>query len=551
MRRILPIAAVLTLAASAAQAAERHTYANPIDIDYRYNFEQMNDGISYRTGADPVIVLHKGSYYLFETLADGYWRSDNLLDWHFITPSRWPFNSIVAPAVISDGDQLIIMPSSMKPQALLSTTDPDSGRLDFYTRLTPPLPNAAWDGQAPTGDQIPSGPWDPGLFKDDDGKWYLYWDSSNLYPIYGIELDPAKKLAYIGKPRPLFALDPDKHGWERFGQDHSGTLPNGTPIRPFLEGAWMNKVGGKYYLQYGAPGTEYNAYSNGTYVSDSPLGPFTYADYNPVAYKPGGFVEGAGHGSTFADKYGNYWNTGTPWIGYNWTFERRIDLLPVKFYDDGQMAASSRFGDFPHYVPTAKIEDPEALFTGWMLLSYRKPMTASSVQGDFAPSNADDENPRTFWLAADAKPGQTLTVDLGATRTVRAIQVNYADYKSGLYADSPDIYTEFELQSSVDGRSWTHLADTGAERRDRPNAYIELSAPMTARYIRYVHGHIGAPNLAIADLRVFGSADGALPAAPQGITAKRDSDARNAHIAWKPVKCSGAAVRQRCAARGD
>ena len=32
------------------------------------------------------------------TLADGYWRSTNLLDWSFITPSRWPFESVVAPA---------------------------------------------------------------------------------------------------------------------------------------------------------------------------------------------------------------------------------------------------------------------------------------------------------------------------------------------------------------------------------------------------------------------------------------------------------------------
>ena len=88
----------------------------------------------------------------------------------------------------------------------------------------------------------------------------------------------------------------------------------------------MTKLGGQYYLQYGAPGTEFNAYANGTYVSDQPLGPYKYADYNPIAYKPGGFVHGAGHGSTFQDNYGNWWNTGTPWIGYNWTFERRINM---------------------------------------------------------------------------------------------------------------------------------------------------------------------------------------------------------------------------------
>lgn len=82
--------------AAAASAAEQRTYANPLDIDYRYNFEQINQGISYRTGADPAIVNHKGTYYLFLTLADGYWRSRDLKDWQFVAPSRWPMRSMVA-----------------------------------------------------------------------------------------------------------------------------------------------------------------------------------------------------------------------------------------------------------------------------------------------------------------------------------------------------------------------------------------------------------------------------------------------------------------------
>ncbi len=64
-----------------------------------HNFEQMNEGISYRTGADPAVVTFKGKYYLFQTLADGYWSSSDLVHWKFITPSRWPMRSIVAPAV--------------------------------------------------------------------------------------------------------------------------------------------------------------------------------------------------------------------------------------------------------------------------------------------------------------------------------------------------------------------------------------------------------------------------------------------------------------------
>jgi xylan 1,4-beta-xylosidase len=529
---------------AAAAEASRRTYANPVDVDYRYNFEQVNAGISYRTGADPVIVRHGDAYYLFMTLADGYWRSTNLLDWTFITPSRWPVDSIVAPAAISDGDRLILMPSFTAPNAILMSRDPAHGQLDFLTRRTPELPGAlygageatlgAWHRGDPQPEHVQPGPWDPALFEDDDGRWYLYWGSSNVFPLYGIEIDmrdaeSKQVIRYVGKPRALVALEPKQHGWERFGPDHAG---EDQPT--YIEGAWMTRHGGRYYLQYAAPGTENNVYATGTYVGDSPLGPFEYAPYNPVGYKPGGFVHGAGHGNTFQDAYGNWWNTGTPWIGHNWNFERRIALFPAAFSDDGQMRVNTRFGDFPHWMPTEKIADPESSFTGWMLLSYRKRATASSSLGEYDAARATDEDPRTFWVAASNEAGQTLTVDLGARKTLRAVQVNFADYLSGRYRDAPDVYTEFSLESSVDGRRWEPLADTGPARRDRPNAYLQLASPVSARYVRYVHGHVGAAHLAISDLRVFGVAGGAAPRAVTNVAAVR-SEPRAMTVRWRRV----------------
>ena len=100
------------------------------------------------------------------------------------------------------------------------------------------------------------------------------------------------------------------------------------------------------------------------------------------------------------------------------------------------------------------------------------------------------------------------------------MQVNFADYKSGRFADAPDIYTEFELQQSLDGRTGSRSRDTEPPRRDRPNAYLELPQPVRARFIRYVHGHVGAANLAISDIRVFGNADGRAPATPAGVAAR-------------------------------
>ncbi|MBV9750486.1 MAG: discoidin domain-containing protein [Acetobacteraceae bacterium] len=297
----------------------------------------------------------------------------------------------------------------------------------------------------------------------------------------------------------------------------------------------MTKLAGRYYLQYAAPGTEFNVYANGVYTAGSPMGPFTYAPYNPVAYKPGGFVTGAGHGSTFQDAHGNWWNTGTPWIGVNWPFERRIAMFPAQFYPDGQMAVSTRFGDLPHYVPRGRVNDPERLFTGWMLVSYRARATASSTLGTFSADRVTDEDPRTFWVAARNAPGETLTLDLGAVKTLRAVQVDFADFKSGRFADAPDIYTSFRLQWSHDGRQWRALATTGRDHRDRPNAYFELPRPVRARFVRYVHGHVGAAHLAISDLRVFGGADEPPPSAPAAVTAARGCDAREARVAWSAV----------------
>ena len=57
-------------------------------------------------------------------------------------------------------------------------------------------------------------------------------------------------------------------------------------LRPFTEGAYMTKHNGKYYFQYGAPGTEFKVYADGVYVSDSPLGPFVYQKHNPMCYMP-------------------------------------------------------------------------------------------------------------------------------------------------------------------------------------------------------------------------------------------------------------------------
>ncbi len=393
--------------ASAAVASDGQggkTYCNPLDLDYQYNFEQRERNISYRSAADPVLINHKGEYFLFGTIAGGYWHSKNLRDWRHVKPTGWPARDMVAPAALSTKGRLFLFPATYEQCPIYLVTGSEPGELTVFNPLLPFLPGAP-------------GPWDPALFHDEESdRWYMYFGSSNFYPIYGIELDYEKQLSYRGTAHELVALHPEQHGWERFGRDHRDT------IKPFIEGAWMTKHRGKYYLQYAAPGTEYNVYANGTYVGERPLGPFTYAPNNLISYKPGGFLTGAGHGNTFQDTYGNFWNTGTPWIAVNFNFERRIAMSPAGFDQDGLLFANTRFGDFPHYVPTRKWANKDELFTGWMLVSYRKPCVASSVRYPYAAANVTDENPRTFWLAASNHPGERLTVDLDHPCEIRAVR---------------------------------------------------------------------------------------------------------------------------------
>ncbi|MDP3150384.1 MAG: family 43 glycosylhydrolase [Ignavibacteria bacterium] len=502
-----------------AQLPNQKTYCNPMDISYKYNWEQINDKISYRSGADPVIVNHKGEYYLFVTISGGYWHSKDLINWNFIEPSKWPMEDICAPAALSVRDTLYLFQSTFQQRPIFFSTEPEKGKLEFYNRWLPLLPDTI-------------GPWDPAIFHDDEtDRWFMYWGSSNVYPIYGSELNHNKRLIYTGEINKFIYLHPELHGWERFGPNHTST------IKPFIEGAWMTKHNGRYYLQYAAPGTEYNVYANGTYVGNDPMGPFEYAPNNPISYKPGGFMTGAGHGNTFQDNYGNYWNTGTPWIAINWNFERRIAMFPAFFDKEDLFYANTRFGDFPHYLPKEKLTDKDELFTGWMLLSYKKKVTASSVRDTFKVTNVTDENPRTFWVAQENKAGEWLTIDLKEECEVRAVQIHFADYKSDIFDnDTSRIYTQYKFYSSLDGKDWKLIVDLSKVKQDRPNGYFELPKAVTARYIKYENVYMPTPNLAVSDIRIFGKGTGATPQMPTNLIVIRDKDERNAFISWNKVE---------------
>ncbi len=491
------------------------TYCNPINISY--NYEPYNNNVrqggTFRSSADPMGLTYKGEYFLFSTNQGGFHYSSDLTRWEFAPNSfqrRPTDDDQCAPAAYVSGDTLFYTGSTYEGLPVWFTTQPKAGK---------------WR-RAIERNVLPS--WDPCLFLDDDGRLYLYYGSSNEYPLKAVEVS-RQDFYPLSKIHDVILLHPDEHGWERFGMNNDDT---GT-LAPFTEGAYMTKHNGRYYLQYGAPGTEFKVYADGVYVGDSPLGPFTYQRHNPMSYKPGGFVQGSGHGGTFADVLGNYWHVSTCMLSLKYKFERRIGLYPTAFDQDGVMYSSAAFGDYPNWNATRNIASPADRFAGWMLLSLGKPVTVSSTDSTLQASAITDESMRTFWAAATGNPGEWAAVDLGAEKTVRAIQVNYYDHNSNQTNRANDIYYQYQLLASLDGENWTLVVDKSDNDTDCPHDYVELQAPLQARYIKWVNVHMATGNACLSGLRVFGNAPGAKPGKVQGAKVARDkADPRNALVSW-------------------
>ena len=491
------------------------TYCNPLNLDYTYPFHNSHLGKSYRSGADPAVVEFRGEYYMFVTRSWGYWHSKDLLNWDFITPEKWYFEGCNAPAAHNYKDSVLyVCGNPSGAMSILYTDNPKRGNWKA-------VPSVLHDLQ------------DPALFIDDDERAYMYWGSSNRWPIRGKELDMKNKFLPIAKkPDSLLFLRPDIHGWERFGENHT------SDIKPFIEGAWMTKHNGKYYLQYAAPGTQFNVYGDGVYVGKSPLGPFEYAAHNPFCYKPGGFATGAGHGSTVCGPGGIYWHFGTIHLSINYKFERRLCMFPTFFDEDGAMYSDTYFGDYPHYSPDqVSRQTTSGGFRGWMLLSYGKPVKASSQLESYPVENVTDENLKTFWVAEKNDDKQWVEIDLEEVSDVYALQLNFFDYEeTGFWGRMPNLRQRYLVEASVDGARWRVLVDYRNSFRDAPHNYIELDQPIEARYIRYRHHYVPGKNLAMGDIRVFGLGRGKKPATVKGFTVVREADERNARISWKAVK---------------
>ena len=511
---------------------------NPLNIPYQ--FQHYNRQAS-RESADPTLVYFKGHYYLFASMSGGFYFSDDMIHWNWhenrkLTPFRY------APDVRQVGDWLIFSSSDRDPSEIYRTKDPMS---DDFEKLSEPFPF-----------------WDPNTFQDEDGRVYFYWGCANTTPIWGQEFDP-EAMTPIGEKKELIFGNTAAHGWERPNypgrpkeQGKEGLAMrlyrlfmrlSGSDKKPFIEGAFMNKWNGKYYLQYAAPGTELATYGDGVYVGDSPLGPFTYQAHNPFSSKPGGFITGAGHGSTIEDEYGNLWHASTMRISVNANFERRLGLFPAGLDKDGMLFCNQNFADYPLDIPEGKF-DPQSIHPKWMLLSYRKAAVASSSREGHGPEMALNEDIRSCWCA-NGSAGEWYKLDLGDVYEVHHIQINFADvevpmldvdkalrsnvYTSNRYIDpDPTLRTRFLMEGSADGNEWFVLADKRSAETNLPHDYIEMDA-VKLRYVRVTVEKLPYDEpFALSGLRVFGLGNEEAPESVKEFDTVQH-DAMTVKLRWK------------------
>ena len=511
---------------------------NPVNINYRYQFtkDPGTAAISiYREAADPTMIQYGGKYYIFASMTLGVWVSEDLAHWeNHPLPDDLPLYDYAPDVRVIDG-------------AVWFCTSRNSQICDYYR--TKDILNGPYEKVEGT---FPF--WDPNLFQDEDGRVYFYWGCANETPIYGVEVNP-DTMKPIGGKRELIFGDAFTKGYERVGENHSlaprteeevdamvqgfltsqgvdsSTLPPNVLLmirgmfsqKPYVEGAWMSKHDGRYYLQYACPGTEFNIYADAVYVGSSPLGPFTLAMNNPFSYHPGGFMPGAGHGSTMEDKDGNFWHTASMRISVNHPFERRVGIWPAGFDEDGELFCNQRYGDWPMAIPKGKFDpwkNPD-----WFLLSYRKTMSASSCTHSHDASNACDENAKTFWQPESSNPDEWLTMDLGSVFDVRAIQINFGDDKldipvpgeirgadSARFIDTAPMYTRWKLEGSTDGNSYVVLEDKTMARTDLSHDLVFKENGIRLRYLRLTNLEVPyGQKPCVSGLRVFGIGDGSKP----------------------------------------
>ena len=434
----------------------------------------------FRELADPSALYEDGKWYLYPSV-DMAWESDD----NGATWQHHPLNIRdvgYAPTVVKHKGHYLLMACN---SAVYSADSP----LGPYKQLGRIV--------RPAGSKAP-GQGDPMLFSDDDGRLFLYWGCSPAAGIWGVELNADNPTQMVGAPVNLISFQPDLFPWQKTGEQNENRKTG------WLEGSWMVKRNGKYYLTYSAAGTGNRTYAMGCDVGDKPLGPFVHQKNNPIMRHLHGLITGTAHGCVVAGPQGNLWAYFCVQAGIVHGFERRVGFDRAEINADGELAVNGPT-EYPQWLPgkNPTANGPED--TGWRPLGSAAATVGSSSEANHTAAQAADDELRTYWQAqaGDAQP--TLTQTFDSSGQIDAVRVIWRDTgldtKQGI---NPGPF-RYRVEAETSPGTWKIIIDRTVSNEDLLIDYRECP-PVTATAARLVvTGWPKGISPSVCELTIFGT----------------------------------------------
>lgn len=435
--------------------------------------------------ADPTVKKIGDIYYIYATtdnemLASGaptLWYSNDFQNWYNYTPEIPSLASVNlrnywAPDMVEGADGKYYLyfgncQAGCKIYGYVSDT-PYGPWTKLHEDDSPVIP----DGYP--RDRFPS--LDAQFFTDDDGTVYAYWGT----------------WVHYNDGYAVGVLDNQTMATVSMGEN----IPIEQTPEPF-EAPYMMKRNGKYILMYSSASCHDETYNVRYSYSDSPYGPFTPGENNPILSSNEDLsVHGPGHHSILQngdDYYIAYHRHDYPMTRGGMSRQVCVDSLIFENDSTIRTVIPSHRGIRPFEKSTVPADI--AFGTAVSASSFYH-LDAAGYDYKYLPSYATDNNNATMWKAADNSFPQHLTLDLGSVQKVSRVMTEF---------EFASYYYRYRLEYSKDGSEWEVFAD-------RSDNYTSGS-PMIddndveARYIRLTVLDTEKTGLlaAVWNIRVYGS----------------------------------------------
>ncbi len=507
---LISVSALLCAASCSNNKSNEPLVENPVIGEaLRYcNPLPMEIGPRGNAGGDVTVLRDDDGKYYMVCSGGGVWVSEDFVNWDLHNVERIPG-----------------APDLAKFNGKYYLSGNDTGLFVSDNPLGPYEYLGDWK-DTPSVEKGWNGAFDTHIFVDDDNTPYLFYAGRGISGAYAVKLDPNDMTRFISDPVNLVAFNP-AHKWERYGErnEYAGVA--------WIEGPWVFKYNGKYYLQYSASGTQWKSYAEGYYVADSVLGPYEYASNNPLLLSTQGMVTGTAHGSMVLGPDGNIWQFYTTVLSSP-PGGRRIGMDRVVIDENGLLTC--KVTDTPQWAPGV-VKDPRNGDSGSLPVTINKinamntlSKFSSEKEGKYA-SHATDDYSGTWWEPEDNDKEPYLMIDLspatrfdvtefftidgmrlmfGSSRKREPVAPGSAAMRRFRREYTPQVY-KYKLEVSNDGENFTTLLDLTNNTESRNTIYHELP-PTNCRFVKITFTDWPKTSpFGVIDFTVFGKPDGSIP----------------------------------------